>query len=87
MDEQPEQQRALTPEEITQRKKEMEEYYDTEIPFLTKQLQYEMIITQLEEARARRCTAQLTIANIMAKAPEEPEEPKEESKERKLKKD
>lgn len=90
MEDPKEEERELTQEELQfleERKKEMMEYWEKETVFLDKQLKYEMFLTNIEEARARRLAAAYSIARLMAPPPKDNPEPKEETKERKLKKE
>lgn len=61
----------LTPEQIEERKKEMLQYYDNQIPFLTRQREYETLVTDLDELRMRQVFAQVKIANLLAQPPKE----------------
>lgn len=60
----------LTPEEITRRKEEMIRYFKGEMEFLTAQKEYQQVVTELEELRARHVRAQIMIANALAPEPE-----------------
>lgn len=64
----------LTPEEIARRKEEMIRYFKGEMDFLTAQKEYQQVVTELEELRARHVRAQIMIANALAPEPE-PEGP------------
>lgn len=64
----------LTPEEIARRKDEMIRYFKGEMEFLTAQKEYQQVVTELEELRARHVRAQIMIANALAPEPE-PEGP------------
>lgn len=44
----------LSAEELDQRKEEMKEFYDSSIPYLESQLKYEVLLTDVEEARFKR---------------------------------
>lgn len=67
--------RKLTPEEVEVKKKEIAEYYKSNLGHLKVQAEYEALLADIEESRARRLKAQLYIAHAMA-----PSEPKEDSK-------
>ena len=66
----------LSSEELAKRKQEMLAYYDEQLPFLTKQKEYETVITEIEELRMRRIYAQVKIGNMLAPEPEEVKEPR-----------
>lgn len=72
-DQQTEPQKELTPEEIKAYKKQMENRYDEEIPFLEKQVQYEELHARIDEARLRQHTAMLRLIQL-----QNPPMPKEE---------
>lgn len=83
------QDREPTPEEIAEMRERMLEYYENQIPFLTKQKEYETLLSEIEIARARRVEASIRIAQ-MTMGPQEEEEnipQAEEPKKRTLKKD
>ena len=76
-------------EEIAEMRERMLAYYENQIPFLTKQKEYENLLMEIEISRARRIEATLRIAQItMGPSPEEEENaPAEQQLEkRKLKK-
>lgn len=85
------QDREPTPQEIAEMRERMQSYYETQIPFLTKQKDYETLLMDIEIARARRIEATIRIAQ-MTMGPENEEEQdmqkevEEKPKERKLKK-
>lgn len=74
----------MSAEEIQQRKEKLNEYYVTEIEFLKVRLEYETLVTQIEEQRAKRIQYQVMVANMLA--PESEEEGGEEPAKRTLKK-
>lgn len=83
------QDREPTPEEIAEMRERMMEYYENQIPFLTKQKDYETLLSEIEIARARRVEASIRIAQ-MTMGPQDVQEelPEvEEPKKRTLKKD
>jgi len=61
--------RQMTPEEMKQRKLEMDLFFKEEIPFLEEQTKYETLVTGIEELRARRVRAQQMIASALAPPP------------------
>jgi hypothetical protein len=79
-------QSELSKEQLTERQKEIHEYYITQLPFLQTQKEYETLITELEELELRRMMARMRMAQIMAPAPDEPESEDEPTKPRSLKK-
>ena len=74
----------LTPEEVKERKERLTQYYTEQVEFLTVQLQYETLVTDIEEQRAKRLQFQVMVANMLA-PDEEPLEEVEEEKPRTLK--
>jgi hypothetical protein len=69
-----EEQKDLTPEEIQERKEKLLSYYQEQVKFLTVQLEYETLVTDIEEQRAKRVQIQAAIAGYFAPEPEEEEE-------------
>lgn len=53
----------LSPEEADKRRKEITDFYKKQIPHLKVQAQYETLMTEIEENRAKRIQAQAFIAN------------------------
>jgi hypothetical protein len=76
----------LSKEQLTERQKEIHEYYSSQIPFLETQKAYEILITELEELELRRMMTRMRMAQIMAPAPDEAESDDEQKKPRSLKK-
>ena len=70
-----EEQKELTPEEIQERKEKLLTYYEEQIDFLSVQLSYETLLTDIEEQRAKRVQIQAAIAGFFAPEHEEEEEP------------
>ena len=58
------QDREPTPEEIQEMRDRMNSYYDNQIPFLTKQKDYETLLADIEQARARRIEMTIRIAQM-----------------------
>ena len=79
-----EENKELTPEEVKERKERLTQYYTEQVEFLTVQLQYETLVTDIEEQRAKRLQFQVMVANMLA-PDEEPLEEVEEEKPRTLK--
>ena len=63
----------LTPEEVKERKEKLTQYYTEQVEFLTVQLRYETLVTDIEEQRAKRLQFQVMVANMLA-PDDEPEE-------------
>lgn len=57
---------APTPAEMEKRKKELIKFYTEQITFLNTQLEYEELLTKIEDSRARRVMAQVKIAQMLA---------------------
>jgi hypothetical protein len=64
---------VLTPEEVKERKEKLTQYYTEQVEFLTVQLEYETLVTQIEEQRAKRLQYQVMVANMLAEEPKEEE--------------
>lgn len=83
------QKEKLSPEEMDKRQRDMDKFFKEQISFLMTQRDYEAVMTEIEELRARRVRAQIMVANALA--PEPPtgdtseEAPKEPESLRKLK--
>ena len=74
-----------TLEQIKEIKEKMISKWESDLPFLTKQLEYERVITELDELQMRRAYAKRKLADIMAAPPDQDDiVPKHE---RKLKKE
>jgi hypothetical protein len=80
------QQENISPEELVRRREELSAHYKETIPFLKRQLEYEELLTKIEEARANRFMIQVKVAQYMAPDPEEEPSPEPSSKSRNLKK-
>lgn len=65
--------RELSPEEIKAYRMQMTEFYKTQIPTLKLQKEYETLLADIEEARAKRMTMTIRMAQMMAGPPQEPE--------------
>ena len=85
-----------TEAELKAYREKMIQYYKEQIPLLKSQKEYEMLLADIEEARAKRITMSVRIAQIMAGPPQEPKTGddtpppppgEEEKKERRLKKE
>ena len=60
----------LSKEELAERRREIKEYYEDNIPSLKVQLEYETLLRDIEKSRAERLQAQMFIAKTMAAPPE-----------------
>ncbi len=67
----------MSSEEMAERKTKLKDYYTEEIEFLKVRLEYETLVTLVEEQRAKRVQYQVMIANMLASEPEEEEEEQE----------
>lgn len=64
----------MSKEQIAKRRAEVTKYYKEQIPHLKTQLQYEELMTNIEEQRVKRLQAQAFLAQAYAEP--EPEESK-----------
>jgi|TARA_R100001463_G_scaffold91025_4_gene145740 membrane-bound lytic murein transglycosylase len=66
----------MSPEEIKKRRAEITKYYKEQIVHLKVQCEYEKLLTELEESRAKRLQAQAFVAQAYEamNAPDEEEE-------------
>lgn len=72
----------LTPEQAEKRRKEITDFYKKQIPHLKVQAQYEELMTNIEESRAKRIQAQAFIAEAYMKMNESDEPATQEMAER-----
>tara|TARA_B100000902_G_scaffold321362_1_gene314256 strand:- start:486 stop:830 length:345 start_codon:yes stop_codon:yes gene_type:complete len=73
----------LSKEELAERRREIKEYYEDNIPSLKVQLEYETILRDIEKARAERLQAQMFVAQTMAGPSESddmPQDPRSQGK-------
>lgn len=77
-----EEKKEYTPEEVKAIKESMMKQWESEIPFLQKQKEYQTLVTEIDELQMRSAYAMRKTADIMAPSPEE-EAPKQERKLRK----
>lgn len=61
-----------TEKELAEYRENMKKFYDQQIPLLKKQKEYEVLLADIEEARAKRLTMSMRIAQIMAGPPQAP---------------
>lgn len=66
------QQEEPTEKELQEYRENMKKFYDTQIPFLKKQKEYELLLADIEEARGKRIAMNIRIAQMMAGPPEKP---------------
>ena len=76
--------KKLTPEQQESNRKKALEFYKKQTELLTDQAEYEKLMADIEQSRAKRMEMIIRQAQ-MANPPEEPEEQEGEKKERKLK--
>jgi len=62
----------LSPEELAARKEDMLNFYKESMPYLEAQLEYETMLSNIDEMRLKRTQIQMTYAQMMA--PSEKEE-------------
>ena len=60
------QQKEMSIKEMAERKSKLTQFYKEQIEFLKIQLAYEMLLADLEDARARAVYAQVKAAQMMA---------------------
>jgi len=65
-DSKPTKEKQFTPKEVAARKAELIKFYDEQIPFLKKQIEYEELLTGIEDSRTRRAMARMRYMQIMA---------------------
>lgn len=83
---QQEQELDLTPEQLTERKEQMLNFYKESIPYLEAQLNYENLLTSIDEVRFKRTNIQMQYAMLASEMQEGPEEETTEPSKRTLKK-
>jgi hypothetical protein len=71
---QQEQEQELTPEQLTERKEQMLSFYKESIPYLEAQLNYENLLTSIDEVRFKRTNIQMQYAMLASEMQEGPEE-------------
>ena len=60
----PNQEREYTSEELKQMRSQMKEFYETELPFLRLQEEYERLIASIEESKVKAHIARAQLGNI-----------------------
>lgn len=80
-DQQPtgDQKQEATPEQIREWRDKMTKYYKEQVPLLRAQKEYEVLLADIEEARARRMTMTIRLAQMMTPEEVEPAPPPEEN--------
>ena len=63
----------LSKEDLAERRQKITDYYEDHIPHLKVQLEYEELLTKIEENRARKVQAEIMIAQMIASQEENPE--------------
>jgi hypothetical protein len=79
----------MTQEQMAEKRKQLDAFYEDVIPHLEKQLKYEELRAAIEMARLKNLQAQVAMANMMAPEPDEDEddEPTEQPLRRTLRRD
>ena len=67
--------KQMSKEQLGEKRKEITEYYEGNIPHLETQLKYEQLLRDIEKTRAERLQAQMFIAQTMAPAPDTDDTP------------
>jgi hypothetical protein len=80
----PTEEREPTPEEIKEMRSRMSAYFDDQIPFLTKQAEYEELLTKIDVAQFRR--HEVMYRRFQMQQEMTPHKPESNPEERKLKK-
>tara|TARA_R110001599_G_scaffold7963_1_gene38316 strand:+ start:12497 stop:12802 length:306 start_codon:yes stop_codon:yes gene_type:complete len=66
---------SITPEQAEKKRKEITDWYKKQIPHLKVQAQYENLMTEIEESRAKRMQAQAFLADAYMQLENAKEEP------------
>lgn len=69
------QQKEMSLEEMAERKSKLTQFYKEQIEFLKIQLEYETLIADVEDQRARATYAQVKLAQMLAGPSKEAPEP------------
>jgi len=77
--------KQLSPEELAEKRKIMKKNYQDQISILTLQLDYEKLLADIEQARAKRMEMIIRQAQMSAGPEADSEQPQPEKRERKLK--
>ena len=73
----------LSPEELAARKEDMLTFYKESMPYLKAQLEYETMLSDIDEMRLKRTQIQMTYAQMMAPSEEKDLVPEPEAKPKK----
>lgn len=73
----PQEEPQLSPEQIKKILDTRTKYYKDQLPLLKAQLEYETILADIEESRAKRLTMSIRIAQMMAGPSEDPNQEQE----------
>ncbi len=65
------QQKEMSQEEMAERKSKLTQFYKDQIEFLKVQLEYETLLADIEDQRARATFAQVKTAQMLAGPPKE----------------
>lgn len=65
------QQKEMSPEEMAERKAKLTKFYKEQIEFLKVQLEYETLVADVEDQRARATYAQVKVGQMLAGPPKE----------------
>jgi hypothetical protein len=69
-----ENQQEMSKEEMAARKAKLTQFYKEQIQFLKTQLEYETLVADVEDQRARAIFAQVKVGQMLATPPTGPEE-------------
>ena len=69
------QQKEMSKEEMAERKAKLTQFYKEQIEFLKIQLEYETLVADVEDQRARAIFAQVKVGQMLATPPKQSEEP------------
>lgn len=69
------QQKEMSPQEMAERKSKLTQFYKEQIEFLKVQLEYETLLADVEDQRARATYAQVKLAQMLAGPSKEAPEP------------
>ena len=64
--------KQLTDKELAEYNAKMKTWYDVQIPMLKKQKEYEALVADIEESRAKAVTMRMRVAQLLAPPPEPP---------------
>ena len=69
----PQEEREMTPAQMVEFRKKAKAYYNDQSVVLKAQLEYESLLADIEEARTKRMTMTIRMAQMMAGPPQEKE--------------